>query len=264
MLNLSPVPRYLARISRHLTAKVRDRCATTSLRSIVVLNGLSSTPPRADRRPPRIDAPLTHLRSPRGENCGLAPRVAASILLVLCLGCDDVVSTSPLIGPAQRVRDDRLAGRWVDADSQDTFQFELLSDGRYRYSDTDADDEGVFSLGRVAGTLILQWEQESCSLHLFFSANDEQRCYSFAKLEFDDRSFSLTELDIERAFRDSVAGRLEIEHEIRREVPAEHRKPQTCVVLTAATEQLRPFFEIYIDDEEVFKKTKQVFFRTGL
>jgi len=37
----------LARISHHLTAKARDRCATTSLRSIVVLSGLSSTPPRA-------------------------------------------------------------------------------------------------------------------------------------------------------------------------------------------------------------------------
>ncbi len=61
----------LARISHHLTAKVRDRCATTSLRSIVVLDGLSSTPPRVDRRPPRTDAPLTHFRSPRGEKCGL-------------------------------------------------------------------------------------------------------------------------------------------------------------------------------------------------
>ncbi len=60
-----------ARISHHLTAKARDRCATTSLRSIVVLDGLSSTPPRANRRPPRIDVPLTHFRSPRGGKCGL-------------------------------------------------------------------------------------------------------------------------------------------------------------------------------------------------
>ncbi len=63
---------WVARNSHHLTAKSRDRCATTSLRSIVVLNGLSSTPARANRRPPRSDAPLTHFRSPRGENCGLA------------------------------------------------------------------------------------------------------------------------------------------------------------------------------------------------
>ncbi len=63
--------RRLTRISHHLTAKARDRCATTSLRSIVVLDGPSSTPPRADLRPPRIDAPLTHFRSPRGEKCGL-------------------------------------------------------------------------------------------------------------------------------------------------------------------------------------------------
>ncbi len=61
----------LARISHHLTAKARNRWATTSLRSIVVLDVRSSTPPRADRRPPRIDAPLTHFRSPRGEKCGL-------------------------------------------------------------------------------------------------------------------------------------------------------------------------------------------------
>ncbi len=65
----------LTRISHHLTAKARDRCATTSLRSIVVLDGLSSTPPRANRRPPRIDGPLTHFRSLRGEKCGLTLRL---------------------------------------------------------------------------------------------------------------------------------------------------------------------------------------------
>ncbi len=62
----------LARTSHHLTAKAHDRCATTSLGSVAVLDGPSSTPPRADRRPPRIDAPLTHFRSPRGEKCGPA------------------------------------------------------------------------------------------------------------------------------------------------------------------------------------------------
>ncbi len=62
---------HLAPTSHHLTAKARDRCATTSLGSIVVLDGLSSTPPRAHRRPPRTDAPLTHFRSPPGEKCGL-------------------------------------------------------------------------------------------------------------------------------------------------------------------------------------------------
>jgi len=197
----------------------------------------------------------------------LGARVAASVLLALCLGCDDVVSTSPLIGPAQRVRDDRLAGSWVSDDSEDPFQFELLSDGRYRYSGADADEadeEMIFSLGRIGTTLILQWEQENCSSHLFFGSDDERRCYSFAKLEFDDRSFSLTALDVERAYRDSVAGRLEIEHEVRRDVRAEGRGAQTCVILTAPTRQLRRFSETYIDDEEVFKKTKQVFSRAGL
>ena len=194
----------------------------------------------------------------------LGLRLAAFVLLALCLGCDDVVSTSPLIGPAQRLQDDRFAGSWVSDDSEDSFQFELLSDGRYRYSGADADEEMVFSLGQIGTTLILQWEQENCSSHLFFGSDDERRCYLYAKLEFDDRSFSLTQLDAERAFRDSVAGRLEIEHEVRRDVPAENRKPQTCVILTAPTEQLRRFFESYIDDEAVFKKSKQVFSRAGL
>ncbi len=70
---------YLTRISQHLTAKARDRCAASSLRSIVVLDGLSRTPPRFNRRPPRIDAPLTQLRSPRGEKCGLNLRTLALV-----------------------------------------------------------------------------------------------------------------------------------------------------------------------------------------
>lgn len=193
----------------------------------------------------------------------LGRRVAAFVLLALCLGCDDVVSTSPLVGPAQRVQDDRLAGSWVSDDSEDPLQFELLSDGRYRYSGADADEEMAFSLGQFGTTLILQWEQENCSSHLFIGSDDERRCYAFAKLEFDDRSFSLTQLDVERAFRESVAGSLEIEHEVRRDVPPENRAAQTCVILTAPTEQLRRFFETYIDDEAVFSKTKQVFSRAG-
>ncbi len=72
----------LARISNHLMAEAPDRCATASLRSIVVLDGLSSTPPRADRRPPRNDTPLTRFRSPRDKKCGLA--IAACLLLVSC------------------------------------------------------------------------------------------------------------------------------------------------------------------------------------
>ena len=76
--------RILARVSHRLTAKARDRCATTSLGSIAVLDGLSSTPPRADLRPPRIDAPLTHFRSPRGEKCGL---VLLAFVIALFAGC---------------------------------------------------------------------------------------------------------------------------------------------------------------------------------
>ena len=66
----------LACISLHLTAKARDRRATTSLRSLVVLNVQPSTLPRANLRAPRIDVPLKHFRSPRGDKFRLAiPRV---------------------------------------------------------------------------------------------------------------------------------------------------------------------------------------------
>ena len=63
----------LARIAHHVTAKARDRPVIASLRLCTVLSVLSSTLPRADRRAPRTDGPLTHFRSPRGEQCGLGP-----------------------------------------------------------------------------------------------------------------------------------------------------------------------------------------------
>ncbi len=71
----------LARISHHLTAKARDRCATTALRSIVVLIELSSTPPRANLRPPRNNAPLTHFPAPRGGKWGLVILLAFALSL---------------------------------------------------------------------------------------------------------------------------------------------------------------------------------------
>lgn len=193
----------------------------------------------------------------------LGARIGASILLALCLGCDDVVSTSTLVLPGQRVRDDRLVGSWAEADSGDPFQLQVLSDGRYRSSGKGADAELFFSIARIGSTLILQWEQEDCSLHLFFGDADDQRCYSFAKLEIDDRSFSLAELDVDRAFRDSVAGRLGIAHEVRRKVPSNQSPPQTCIVLTASTDELRSFLEAYLEAEGVFKKTKRVFLRAN-
>ncbi len=61
----------LARISHQSTVKVRVRRANTSLRSLAVLNGLSSTPARAKYRAPRIGAPSTHFPSLAGEKCGL-------------------------------------------------------------------------------------------------------------------------------------------------------------------------------------------------
>ena len=65
---VDPEPAFLT----SLTAKAGDRRATTSLRLVTVLNVLSSTPARANRRAPRIDGPLTHFRSPPGEKSGLA------------------------------------------------------------------------------------------------------------------------------------------------------------------------------------------------
>ncbi len=61
----------LARISHQPTVKARVTCVNTLLRSLAVLDVLSSTPARAKGRAPRIDAPSTHFPSPPGEKCGL-------------------------------------------------------------------------------------------------------------------------------------------------------------------------------------------------
>jgi hypothetical protein len=66
--------RWLARISHTPTATTRDKPASTSLRWLTVLDVLSSTPLRAERRAPRIHRLLTRFASPRCEKCGLGRR----------------------------------------------------------------------------------------------------------------------------------------------------------------------------------------------
>jgi molybdate transport system substrate-binding protein len=68
----SSTERLLTRISHTPTAATRDKPASTSLRLLTVLEVLSSTPLRAERRAPRIHRLLTRFASPRCEKCGLS------------------------------------------------------------------------------------------------------------------------------------------------------------------------------------------------
>ena len=71
----------LACLSHHLTVQAHDKRANTSLRLLVVLDGLSSTPVRAKRRASRLDTLLTHLASPRGEKGRLVGTFEPNCLL---------------------------------------------------------------------------------------------------------------------------------------------------------------------------------------
>ena len=70
------------------------------------------------------------------------------------------------------------------------------------------------------------------------------------KAEIEDNSFSLTALDHERLFQDSLDKKLSVEHEIRRRV--NDRFVSTCMILTAPTEDLRRFLQSYTADDSVF------------
>ncbi len=59
-----------ARIFQHLTARARNRCATTYLRSIVVVDGLQS-PNRLEPHVGRTGS-ITYRKSLSGSGCGLA------------------------------------------------------------------------------------------------------------------------------------------------------------------------------------------------
>jgi hypothetical protein len=71
-IRLTTKPQGLTRISHTPTATTRDKPASTSLRWLTVLDVLSSTPLRAERRAPRIHRLLTRFASPRCEKCGLS------------------------------------------------------------------------------------------------------------------------------------------------------------------------------------------------
>ncbi len=65
--------RAVACISHHPSTAVPPRRASTALRLARVLNVVSATPPRSDRRAPCSHAPWRSLATMRGEKCRLAP-----------------------------------------------------------------------------------------------------------------------------------------------------------------------------------------------
>ena len=65
------VNRPLTRISHQLSAAAADKAVSTALRSVTVLDVLSSTPARANRRAPCIHSLLPRLATTPGEKCGL-------------------------------------------------------------------------------------------------------------------------------------------------------------------------------------------------
>ena len=66
----SPLANQLTRISHQLSAAAREKAASTSLRSLTVLNILSSMLPRAELRAPCIHGLLPRLATKPGEKCG--------------------------------------------------------------------------------------------------------------------------------------------------------------------------------------------------
>ena len=59
------------------SAAARDKAASTSLRSLTVLDILFKYASRAELRAPRIHGLLTRLATQRREKCGLAPTAEA-------------------------------------------------------------------------------------------------------------------------------------------------------------------------------------------
>ncbi len=183
-------------------------------------------------------------------------------LAFLCVGCEDVASTSPLVGEGQAIIDDRLLGTWVDpddlddpADSDDPvdqFVVERDQKDRYRFTSFEGGETQEFfvQLTQIGSHRFLQIAVD-CSMHLFFQADSNEQCYLLMKVKIEDNSFSLTALDHERLFQDSLDKKLSVEHEIRRQV----RKDgvvRTCMILTAPTEELRRFLQSYTADDSVF------------
>ena len=189
------------------------------------------------------------------------------------LGCDDVVLTHPVIGDGEAIVDDRLLGTWSESDEPESDTFTIRRNGEVYVgvSKEEGETEKIdIGLTRIGGRLFLQATEEDCSSHLFFDEDGDQTCYQVFQLEIHEKMFRLRPLDHERLFRDSLAGKLLVSHEIRRQVdvapgaasdpraggrgsgPSRPPSVYTCVVLTAPTDKLRRFLAVYTTDESVF------------
>ena len=202
----------------------------------------------------------------------------AKILLVAWatlagLGCEDVLLTHSAIGAADAILDDRLLGTWGESGDQGSDILTIRRNGEVYVglSNTSGETEELnIGLTRIGGRLLLQVTEQSCSDHLFFDEHGDETCFLVFRLELDQERFRLAPLDHERLFQDSLAAKLPISHEIRREVkfrppaasspgpgrketePGKPRSVYTCVVLTAPTAELRRGLAAYTADESVF------------
>ena len=188
-------------------------------------------------------------------------------------GCDDVVLTHPVIRDGEAIVDDRLLGTWSESDDpkSDTFTIRRNGEAYVGVSKEEGETEKIdIGLTRIGGRLFLQATEENCSQHLFFDEHADQTCYLMFQFEIDQEMFRLRPLDHKRLFQDSLAGKLLVLHEIRRQVkvvpgaasapraggrgagPSKRPSVYTCVVLTAPTEELRRSLAAYTTDESVF------------
>lgn len=192
--------------------------------------------------------------------------VLAVLPAFLCAGCQDVVSTSPFVGEGQAMLDDRLIGTWVEPsdpdapreldatdDPADQVIVERGTGDRYQLTSFEDGEAQEFSaqLTQIGSHRFLQVAHE-CSSHLFFKPDSGEQCYYFVKVEIEDDSLSFALLDYERVFQDSLSKKLNVEHEIRRQV-GKDGIDSTCIILTAPTEDLRRFLEAYTADGSVFE-----------
>ncbi len=178
--------------------------------------------------------------------------------------------TSPLIGSGDAIADDRLLGTWSESDEDsDTFTFRRNGDGYLVSWEEDGEtEETTASLTQIGDLRFLQLAEDNCSNHLFFDDDGDERCFGIYKFEIDQRMVRIAPLDHERLFRDSVAGKLDVSHEIRREVEMAKSKRSptvyTCVVLTAPTAELRRFLLNYAGDRSVFGESMTLVRRSDI
>ena len=205
-------------------------------------------------------------------NKPIAPRFLLEIrtlflvacLAYFCVGCEDVASTSPLVGEGQAIVDECLLGTWVvdpDDPDEDELTVELEQQDRYRFRLSEDGEMKEYSvqLTQIGSRRFLQVTVD-CSEHLFFKPDSGEPCYLLMKAEIEDNSLSLTTLDHERLFQYSLAKKLSVEHEIRREV-SKNGLVLTCIILTAPTKVLRSFLEAYTADDSVFGEESTTFVR---